>query len=189
MADKTAPGRLELVQDFINTADLEENTEKLDSVAALADWLDGHGLSVGGSCRPDCDEQALETALRMREALRALCLLNNGVEPDRQTMERLDDVTANLHLHLKARFAIDRPLYLEPDEPGVAGALGLLLTIVFEAMQDGAWPNLKACASPTCRWAFYDHSKNHSGRWCSMAECGNRSKVQSYRARQVPVAL
>jgi len=185
---KTAPGRLELVQAFINTADLEENTEELSSVAALADWLDGHGLAVSGSTRPDCNEQTLETALGMREALRSLCLLNNGVQPDRQALKALEDVTANLHLHLKARFAVDRPLYLEPDEPGVAGALGLLLTIVFEAMQDGTWSQLKACASETCRWAFYDHSKNHSGRWCSMAECGNRSKVQSYRARQVPAA-
>ncbi|TMC09427.1 MAG: hypothetical protein E6J29_13815 [Chloroflexi bacterium] len=167
---KIAPGRLELVQAFINTADLEENTEELHSVGALADWLDGHGLAVSG------------------KALRALCLLNNGVQPDRQALKALDDVTANLHLHLKARFAIDRPLYLEPDEPGVAGALGLLLTIVFEAMQDGTWSNLKACASEDCRWAFFDHSKNHSGRWCSMAECGNRSKVQSYRARQIPAA-
>jgi predicted RNA-binding Zn ribbon-like protein len=188
MVAKTAPDRLELVQAFINTADLEENTEQLDSVASLGRWLAERGLGVEDQAPPDCDEKALETALGMREALRALCLVNNGVEPDREALKALEDVTANLHLHLRARFAVDRPLYLEPDEPGVAGSLGAILTIVFEAMQDGTWSKLKACASPTCRWAFYDHSKNHSGRWCSMAVCGNRTKVQSYRARQVPVA-
>jgi predicted RNA-binding Zn ribbon-like protein len=31
---------------------------------------------------------------------------------------------------------------------------------------------------------FYDNSKNHSGTWCQMAECGNRAKVRAYRARK-----
>jgi predicted RNA-binding Zn ribbon-like protein len=31
---------------------------------------------------------------------------------------------------------------------------------------------------------FYDRSKNRSGRWCVMAECGNRAKVRAYRERE-----
>ncbi|TMI13474.1 CGNR zinc finger domain-containing protein, partial [Candidatus Bathyarchaeota archaeon] len=42
------------------------------------------------------------------------------------------------------------------------------------------WARLKACSSDTCRYAFYDNSKNHTGKWCSMAVCGNRNKVRKY---------
>jgi len=35
-----------------------------------------------------------------------------------------------------------------------------------------------------CQWAFYDRSKNRSGRWCSMRTCGNRTKTRAYRTRR-----
>ncbi|MGH2778535.1 MAG: CGNR zinc finger domain-containing protein, partial [Actinomycetota bacterium] len=31
--------------------------------------------------------------------------------------------------------------------------------------------------------AFYDHSKNRSGKWCTMRVCGNRAKTRAYRER------
>ena len=49
---------------------------------------------------------------------------------------------------------------------------------------DGSFEHLKLCADETCRSVFYDRSKNHSGRWCSMATCGNRAKVRAWRDRQ-----
>jgi len=61
--------------------------------------------------------------------------------------------------------------------------LGRLLAIVADAMADGTWPRLKACFRESCRWAFYDHARNRTGRWCSMAVCGNRTKAERYRAR------
>src|SRR5579862_7773753 len=39
-----APGRLELVRAFVNTLDIEERTDELDSPAALASWLAARGL-------------------------------------------------------------------------------------------------------------------------------------------------
>ena len=43
---------------------------------------------------------------------------------------------------------------------------------------------MKACRNERCRWVFYDHSRNHTGTWCSMRICGNRHKVRAHRARQ-----
>lgn len=40
-----------------------------------------------------------------------------------------------------------------------------------------------ACPADSCGWAFYDHARNRSRRWCSMAVCGNRTKARSYRRR------
>jgi predicted RNA-binding Zn ribbon-like protein len=181
---KIAPDRLELVQAFINTADLESGTDSLATPAGLEGWLVERGLAPGPPAPPECDGRELETAVALREAFRALCLANNGVHPDLAARQALDAAAENLHLHLTARFGRDGVITLEPDETGVRHALGQILTIVFGALHDGTWSRLKACASESCQWAFYDHSKNRSGNWCSMAECGNRAKVRSYRARQ-----
>jgi predicted RNA-binding Zn ribbon-like protein len=32
----------------------------------------------------------------------------------------------------------------------------------------------------TCTWVFIDESKNHSRRWCSMKDCGNRVKARRH---------
>ena len=41
-----------------------------------------------------------------------------------------------------------------------------------------------ACPREECEWAFYDKSKNRSGRWCSMESCGNIEKAKAFRERQ-----
>ena len=52
-----------------------------------------------------------------------------------------------------------------------------------ELVASGRWRAVRECASDTCTWMFLDTSKNHSRRWCEMARCGNRDKVQRFRAR------
>jgi predicted RNA-binding Zn ribbon-like protein len=183
---KEAPGRLQLVQDFINTADLETGDDFLSTTAGLEAWL-GERRLVGEPAPIECDGRELETAVALREALRALCLANNGEDATGDRLALLK-ATENLHLHLMARFGADGAIELEPDEVGVRRGLAEILTIVFESLHDGTWQRLKACASDSCQWAFYDHSRNHSGHWCSMTSCGNRAKVRSYRARQTTEA-
>ncbi|WP_330256699.1 CGNR zinc finger domain-containing protein [Nocardia sp. NBC_00565] len=46
-----------------------------------------------------------------------------------------------------------------------------------------SWPRLKTCREPSCRWAFFDHSRNHGRTWCSMDVCGNRVKVRASHRR------
>ena len=43
---------------------------------------------------------------------------------------------------------------------------------------------LKKCESDLCVLHFYDTTKNHSRRWCSMAGCGNRAKAAAFYRRQ-----
>jgi predicted RNA-binding Zn ribbon-like protein len=42
---------------------------------------------------------------------------------------------------------------------------------------------VKACQNPQCVLLFYDTTKNHARRWCSMAACGNRAKVAAHYQR------
>ena len=74
---------------------------------------------------------------------------------------------------------------IEPQAAGVAGALGRIVAVVYEAIANGTWERLKACEPDSCRWAFYDHSKNQSGRWCHSAICGNRERSRrAYHRRR-----
>ncbi len=43
---------------------------------------------------------------------------------------------------------------------------------------------VKKCEGPTCTLWFYDVSKNHSRRWCTMSVCGNRAKAALHRAKK-----
>jgi predicted RNA-binding Zn ribbon-like protein len=42
---------------------------------------------------------------------------------------------------------------------------------------------VRECGDPTCRWLFFDISKNHTRRWCDMKTCGNRMKARRHQAR------
>ena len=42
---------------------------------------------------------------------------------------------------------------------------------------------IKKCQNPTCVLYFYDTTKNHARRWCSMNLCGNRMKVAAFYRR------
>src|ERR1700747_509407 len=46
-----------------------------------------------------------------------------------------------------------------------------------ELLAEGAESGLRRCDNPNCRLMFYDDSRTHRRRWCSMSSCGNRSKV------------
>jgi predicted RNA-binding Zn ribbon-like protein len=42
---------------------------------------------------------------------------------------------------------------------------------------------VKRCENASCVLFFYDTTKNHSRRWCSMNACGNRMKVAAHYQR------
>jgi predicted RNA-binding Zn ribbon-like protein len=43
---------------------------------------------------------------------------------------------------------------------------------------------VKKCEDPGCIRFFYDTTKNHSRRWCSMDTCGNRAKARAFYDRK-----
>jgi predicted RNA-binding Zn ribbon-like protein len=178
---KTAPGKLETVRAFINTLDVEYGTDELASPEALHDWLFDHGL-VSEDCEVGPHDVA--HASELREALRAMTLANNNSAlaiPDRVSQ---GVAAAAERAGLVLRVQPDASIRLDAAAPGASGALGRLLAVVYDAMGEGSWRRLKLCRNDTCQWAFYDHSKNRSGHWCSMEECGNQVKARAYRARR-----
>lgn len=172
-----APGDLELVRGLLSLHDHVSGVS--DSLEPTTDtltwWLRANEL-VRSSDR--LDDAGLAWALEIREALVAKVRENAGEKMDPELIERLNAAAAETGL----RPTFDEPR-LKTNAVGVHGAIARLLGIAFLAELDGSWHRFRVCADPTCATVFYDRSKNHSAKWCSMASCGNRNKARAFRER------
>ena len=68
-------------------------------------------------------------------------------------------------------------------EGGVEWLFAAVARSAAEIIAEGAQARLRMCANPSCSLYFFDASRTHRRRWCSMAICGNRSKVSSFAKR------
>lgn len=173
-----ATGVLGLVQAYVNTVDLQDGPDEFDDINTLETWLVARGLMENGHPAEPAD---LTNAIAVREAIRGIIGANSGGSIYPVDVATLNEAaTAS---RLRARFGSDGKARLEPEVGGVVGAMGRIVAAVYAAMTDEDWTRLKLCNSQTCRWVFYDQSRNHSSRWCTMASCGNRQKAKRFRQR------
>jgi predicted RNA-binding Zn ribbon-like protein len=172
-----APGRLELVQRFLNTLIHDFDIDRLGTAAKARSWLSTNGLVDRDSSLGEADAARLR---RIREALRALARANHDHRVDGSVTSALDRAArdATLRIHVGDGGSTS----LAPAVRGVDAAVAQLLAIVHDAQLTGAWPRLKTCRQ--CTYAFFDRSKNRSAAWCSMSICGNRTKNRAYRRRR-----
>jgi predicted RNA-binding Zn ribbon-like protein len=178
---KPAPGRLLLLQAFVNTWDGDRMADVLLDPAAARSWLAAAGLWHDPRA-PDPAE--LHRARGVREAIRALIVAKDGggapAPGDLRPLQALADAVP-----LRLRPGQDGRIGLDPEAGDPLGSqLATLLLIIRDAQADGTWRRLKACRNPDCRWAFYDRSHSQRGAWCDMAVCGNRIKNRRLRQRR-----
>jgi predicted RNA-binding Zn ribbon-like protein len=178
-----ATGDLGLVQAFVNTLDVLPGTEELRDPNTLRAWLVANGLM-----RQDesVDESDLTHAIAVREAMRAVIGGNSGRQVYPVEIATLNEVASASRLRM--RFGRDGKPRLEPEATGPVGAMGRLVAALYSAMQDEGWDRLKLCTDDSCRWVFFDRSKNHASRWCSMESCGNRAKARRFRQKRALLA-
>jgi len=62
--------------------------------------------------------------------------------------------------------------------------LGPVAETAAELLVEGDFDLVRQCEDESCVLWFYDRTKSHHRRWCSMATCGNRNKVAAYRQRR-----
>jgi predicted RNA-binding Zn ribbon-like protein len=177
-----APGMLAIVQAFVNTLDIEQGTEELDSPAALDRWLAAAGLDGAGTRGAAAARPAdLRRAIELREALRGVLRSHVTRAQPADAVRSLGRIAADV----AARFDVgaDGQIRLAPAGTGTSAALAGILLIAADAGTDGTWRRLKACSADDCHWAFYDRSPTRNGSWCSMQLCGSRAKSRAYRER------
>jgi predicted RNA-binding Zn ribbon-like protein len=186
-----APGALALVQSFINThydLEVEHGADVFATAPSLAGWLAAHRLIDPAAAR--VGERDLRRMVTVRESLRALAARNGDygrADPGaaasvRGAIGQLNQSATGAQVEI--RFTPEGADFVAHDRGGIDAALGRLLAIVAVAMVDGSWSRLKVCPGENCGWAFFDHSRNQSGRWCSMAVCGGRAKARAHYRRR-----
>jgi predicted RNA-binding Zn ribbon-like protein len=174
-----APGRLELLQRFVNSYnhDFPREWDRIGTPESARAWLRQKRLVAPGDRVSDADVARLR---ELREAIRALAIANQGGEPGAAATDIIRRLSGTARLSI----AIDPAgrTALEPTLGGVDGAVATLLGILHEAQLSGHWSRLKGCRR--CGYAFYDRSKNRSAAWCAMSICGNRTKNRAYYRRR-----
>ena len=98
MQRNEAPGELELVRRFVNTRDIEEGTDELHSPDALLTWFAGLDLLDDEA---SADEEDLDRALTLREAILALLLANNGEETETVRIRELNRAIGSVCLTVR----------------------------------------------------------------------------------------
>lgn len=162
-------------------------TEFLFDDAGVLNWLKQAGLPVDHAARAmkRAPQGALhKAALTLRE-------VGRGLIERRKAAKHGDPAQLN---RLLVRGGAYRQLFWKPGAQPQRIAYRRveapedLLTPVAEAiaelLETGDYELVRKCENPECTLWFYDRTKAHQRRWCSMAICGNRMKVAAFRARQ-----
>ena len=171
--------------DFLNTVLRVDGelTDLLQSDDDVTRWLVAAGLHAHGApvrkarpllARARALRDTVRELVRQRQVGKRLdvAALNAFLTQGRQAHELVQDRAGEVRL--EPRFATDTPEQI---------LLPLALAAA-ELLAHGDFALVRTCESEDCVLQFYDRTKSHRRRWCSMATCGNRHKVQTFRARQ-----
>jgi len=171
--------------DFINTSYGvgEDHRECLGSDAQVLDWLKQAGFPPPTERPPARSGALLKAALELRKTAQELVRARKaGGVGNVATLNRM------------LAFGNSYPELVWSKRAGPtleqrrrAGSIEALLVPVAEAvatlLAQGDFTLIRKCGGTDCVLWFYDHTKAHRRRWCSMELCGNRMKVAAFRAR------
>ena len=145
-------------------------------------WLEQAGITAEAASTVDRDQ-----LLAQARALRALARrLVEGRKEDKT--EDIGALNAYLHAcpstpHLEqgsdGQLVLTRIARGEP----IASLLGALAQDLAQLLVEGDFSLVRQCEHPDCVLWFYDRTKAHKRRWCSMALCGNRHKAAQFRKK------
>jgi predicted RNA-binding Zn ribbon-like protein len=135
---------------------------------------------------PESDPPAAEALLRKARRLGAAArlLFSAMVRKQRITAEWIEPINEVLrvtegHDELLPDGGVWRIEFIAR-EGGLEWLLAAVARSAAEIVAEGASARLRVCANPACALFFYDESRTHRRRWCSMSVCGNRSKVAAF---------
>jgi predicted RNA-binding Zn ribbon-like protein len=194
--------------DFLNTtaAPWGERIEWLSNGADLLAWLEQAGAidaAVAAQFSPEGDaastlDAVAEQARNLREWLRKFVKRHAGSELGPNAIKELRPLNRLLACGEPYR-QIEAAGKDGPNTGGKSAALrwrqehrwtspDRLLQPIAETIGDlvceADFRLIRACEGTDCVIIFYDRTKGHARRWCSMAVCGNRAKAAVHRAKR-----
>ncbi|MEB3369683.1 CGNR zinc finger domain-containing protein [Saccharopolyspora mangrovi] len=186
-----------LVLDFVNTVpwrlDAERAADRLPDAGALIGWCCAAGLfgeQRADELRAEAEAEAVpgralvvaERARGLREELYGLLQpVAVGREPPAAELGRVRQAIADAITHAEIDTVV--PLRWVVAVRGVEDVPRALALSAWELLQFEDLARLRQCQDRGCGWLFLDRSKNASRRWCSSADCGNRTRARRHHAR------
>lgn len=184
-----------LALDLINTQLMRdgEAVDVLGDYAALVDWLAQTGVLDAAQAKVALKKwgnnaegkHVYGQARDLRAALRTMVEhLVAGKAVPQSSLNEINEVLSHGAAYAQVtrkRGTFEKRLYVDFTE-----AAQLIVPIAEAAMDllcHGDLSLVKKCGNPRCILYFYDTTKNHARRWCSMAVCGNRMKAQAHYRR------
>ncbi|HKW33008.1 MAG TPA: CGNR zinc finger domain-containing protein [Candidatus Acidoferrum sp.] len=181
-------GRLAL--DFVNLIPLNDELswdqliEFLQSTRIVTSERGGELLALNRS-DPQAAESLLRKAQRLAAALRLAFdamlhkqkILHEWIKPVNEILRITEghDVLICADNNWEIQFVAS--------ESGLEWLLAAVARSAAEIIAEGPRARLRICANPRCGLFFYDTSRTHRRRWCSMTVCGNRHKVAAFARR------
>lgn len=172
--------------DFINTQAWAEHEphDFWQSDEDVKNWLQRSGLATLPEKLTAKPGELLVEARKLRSLVRQLVEAKKNGQP--VALESLNGYLAQAQSHLQIVADDEGALHTERvfrlDTP--LRALAPLAEQVAELIVQGQFEYIRQCEHPECTLWFYDRTKAHRRRWCSMALCGNRAKVARFRAKR-----
>lgn len=166
--------------DFAGTLKLRRNAapeELLTHPRLLSDWAVQAGLLDVAIAVTD---EELAAAIALREAIyRTVIARLEHRRPKPADVDLLNEQASQPQLtpRLHRTGAVSRE--------GTASQL--LASLAGDLLDLVAGPDIEAvkrCANPACTRLYVDASRARNRHWCGMSSCGNRAKVEAFRARQ-----
>ena len=185
-------GRLAL--DFVNFAPLSDKLswgqliEFLQSARIVTPERGGELLALNRS-DPQSAELLLRKAQRLAAALRlAFDAALRKQKIPREWVEPVNEILRITEGHDELVFANNEwEIQFVASESGLEWLLAAVARSAAEIIAEGPRARLRTCANPRCGLFFYDTSRTHRRRWCSMTVCGNRHKVAAFARRHASV--
>jgi len=171
-------------------------TDPLSGFTALVEWLSESRLVARKQLQRasklsgagDSAERVYRSALALREALLSMVdRIAAGRPVPRASLEAINRAIARRSSSarlVRSAGHFEETIQLEMKDP--AQLIVPIAASASDLLCRGDLALVKRCANPACGAFFYDTSKNHTRRWCSTTECGNRMRVAAhYRRRRV----
>lgn len=174
-----------LALDLLNT-EMRVGNDAVDlwrSGKDVYEWLDRHNLVAGASIAAVEEKILLGQARELRALARHLIeQWKDGQVGDVQPLNKFLDLYTSapqVMTNENGRLVMTRVAKADP----VAKLLGPVAEAIAQLLTEGDIDLVRKCAHPECILWFYDRTKSHKRRWCSMASCGNRYKAAQFRKK------
>lgn len=184
-----------LALDLANTLAADNEGRDVDLTGSyddLIDWaLEAKVLDrrQAADARRDTDKAVRSSvrkqAIELRTALKSMAAaLVAGKAISKSVIEQINSVLARKQGHYQIVRTSDgykSRLNIEYED-----LRDLMLPVAESAMQLLCYADLslvRKCSNPGCVLYFYDTSKRHGRKWCSMDVCGNRAKAAAFYDR------